>query len=265
VRLQAEGRKPPIYCWPGLGGYTMNLRRLAGKIALDQPFYGVQAYGIDNGETPYSTIKEMAAKDVEMIRQFQPAGPYTLWGYSFGARVAFEAAYQLEQSGAQVEHLFLIAPGSPKLATQGDPTFNGAPGYDHKAYVTILASVFLGGIAGPEVEACLAAVADEDSFVAFIAHRFRSLGADLVRRIARVVYQTYEFKYSFRELAERTIHAPLTIFKAQGDDYSFLENSSGYSAAAPVIVNLKADHYGLLKEPDLDELVAAIRIRVRAR
>jgi amino acid adenylation domain-containing protein len=264
VRLQADGTKPPIYCWPGLGGYTMNLRRLAGKLTLDQPFYGVQAYGINHGEAPYPTIKEMAAKDVEMIRQLQPTGPYTLWGYSFGARVAFEAAYQLEQSGARVEHLFLIAPGSPKLATQDDPTFNGAPGYGNKAYVTILASVFLGGITGAEVEACVATVTDEDSFVAFISDRFKSLGAELIRRITRVVYQTYEFKYSFRELAERTVRAPLTIFKAQGDDYSFLENRSGYSAAAPTIVDLEADHYGLLKDPSLDELVAAIRARVRA-
>jgi hypothetical protein len=114
------------------------------------------------------------------------------------------------------------------------------------------------------VEECLATVTDEDSFVAFIRDKFKTLGGDLIRRIVRVVYQTYEFKYSFRELAERTISAPLTIFKAQGDDYSFLESSSGYSTATPVIINLKADHYSMLKEPKLDELVTAIRNRGRA-
>ncbi|WP_338494654.1 thioesterase domain-containing protein [Streptomyces sp. SJL17-4] len=57
----------------------------------------------------------MAAADVEAIRRRQPAGPYTLWGYSFGARVAFESAHLLEAAGEQVENLFLIAPGSPKV------------------------------------------------------------------------------------------------------------------------------------------------------
>jgi thioesterase domain-containing protein/acyl carrier protein len=264
VRLQASGRELPVYCWPGLGGFTMNLRMLASKSEIDRPFYGIQAYGINQDEVAYSTIKEMAAKDVEMIRERQPRGPYTLWGYSFGARVAFEAAFQLERSGARVDNLFLIAPGSPKLATKDEPTFSGALSYGNKAYVTILFSVFSGTIAGPELEACLAAATDEDRFVAFISERFTNLGSELIRRIVKVVYQTYEFKYSFRELAERTVAAPLTVFKARGDDYSFLESSSGYSAAAPVVIDLEADHYSMLKEPGLDELVRAIRHRVHA-
>ena len=90
----------------------MNLRLLASKMGGDQPFFGVQAHGINPGETPYATIKEMAAEDIKAIKRQQPTGPYTLWGYSFGARVAFETAYQLEQAGEQVDHLFLIAPGS---------------------------------------------------------------------------------------------------------------------------------------------------------
>jgi amino acid adenylation domain-containing protein len=262
VRLHAAGNNAPIYCWPGLGGYVMNLRLLAGKLEVFRPFYGVQAYGINQGEAPYPTIGEMAARDIEAIRRLQPSGPYMLWGYSFGARVAFETAYQLERSGERVEGLILIAPGSPKLATQDGPSFSGAPGYASKAFVTILFSVFAGCITGPELDECLATVVDEDSFVAFISARFKDLGRDLIRRIVRVVYRTYEFKYSFRELAERTIKAPLTIFKARGDDYSFLENSSGYSTEVPTIVDLEADHYGLLKEPGLAELVTALRQRL---
>jgi thioesterase domain-containing protein len=41
----------------------------------------------------------MAAADLTEIRGVQPAGPYTLWRYSFGAPVAFEAAWQWEQAG----------------------------------------------------------------------------------------------------------------------------------------------------------------------
>ncbi|WNG43375.1 amino acid adenylation domain-containing protein [Archangium minus] len=263
VRLQAEGTKNPIYCWPGLGGYTMNLRVLASKMGTERPFYGVQAHGLNKDETPYPTIKEMAAEDIKLIKRLQPVGPYTLWGYSFGARVAFETAYQLEQSGERVEHLFLIAPGMPKVRVQDASLHGSEPTYTNKAYVTILFSVFAGSITGPVLDECLKVAKDEESFASFISGRFENLDPELVKRIIKIVAQTYSFKYEFRELAERELSAPITIFKAQGDDYSFIENSSGYSAKAPAVMNLEADHYGLLKEPSIGELLKMIRYRLR--
>ncbi|MFC4586534.1 amino acid adenylation domain-containing protein [Sphaerisporangium corydalis] len=262
VRLQPQGTGAPVYCWPGLGGFTMNLRTLAGRMGVERPFYGVQAHGINAGETPYATIREMAAEDVRMIRELQPDGPYTLWGYSFGARVAFETAYQLEQAGQQVENLFLIAPGSPKVRV-GDVLIDGDdPSYDNPAYVTILFSVFAGGISGPLLAECLRVATDDDSFTSFICRSFSDLDVDQVRRIVRIVSQTFQLKYTFRELTERRIAAPITIFKAQGDDYSFIEGNSGYSAEPPAVADLEADHYSLLREPDIGELVRAIRHRL---
>lgn len=265
VRLEATGSKPPVYCWPGLGGYTMNLRLLATKLGIDQPFYGVQAHGINKDETPYSTIREMAAEDIQIIKRLQPTGPYTLWGYSFGARVAFETAYQLEQAGEQVANLFLIAPGSPKVRETDASDHGREPSYGNRAYVTILFSVFMGSISGPALDECLRAAKDEDSFTAFISARLKDLDPEVIRRIIRIVQQTYEFKYSFHELAERRLRAPITIFKARGDDYSFIENSSGYSSTAPTIIELEADHYGLLKDQGVDELVKMIRHRLFAK
>lgn len=90
---------------------------------------------------------------------------------------------------------------------------------------------------------------DEDSFASFIADRYRHLDRDLVKRVMRVVQRTYQFRYTFDELLERRISAPVTIFKARGDDYSFIENSSGYSAHNPAVVEIEADHYGILKAP----------------
>ena len=255
VRLRASGSRNPVFCWPGLGGYTMNLRLLASKVGEERPFYGVQAHGINEGELPYATIKEMAAEDIKAIRRLQPVGPYTLWGYSFGARVAFETAWQLEQAGERVENLFLIAPGSPKVRVPEEFAHSGAPSYANRAYVTILFSVFAGSITDPALSECLEAARDDDSFAAFICSRLKDLDVELVKRITRIVRQTYEFKYAFRELAERRLSAPITLFKARGDDYSFIENSSGYSAVPPTVIDLEADHYGVLKNPGIDELV----------
>ncbi|MGW1075020.1 amino acid adenylation domain-containing protein [Streptomyces sp. NPDC002537] len=261
VRMRRKGAQPPVFCWPGLGGYTMNLRLLAGRAETDRPFYGVQAHGINEGETPYATIKEMAAADVEEIRRIQPEGPYTLWGYSFGARVAFETAYQLERAGERVENLFLIAPGNPKVRTA---ELRRESSYANEAYVTILFSVFAGAISGPLLDECLKAAHDDESFAAFIGENIGSLDPELVRRVIRIVHRTYSFEYAFHELAERRLDAPVTIFKARGDDYSFIENSSGYSAAEPTVIDLEADHYSMLKDPDIGELVARIGDRIRS-
>ncbi|MFF3018302.1 amino acid adenylation domain-containing protein [Streptomyces sp. NPDC057939] len=258
VRLHQEGTGRPVLCWPGLGGYPMNLRTLAGEIGLGRSFYGIQAHGINEGESPYASIGEMAAADIAAIKELQPSGPYTLWGYSFGARVAFETAYQLEQAGETVENLFLIAPGSPAVRAENGAVYGREASYANKAYTTILFSVFTGSISGPDLEKCLEVGKDEQSFAEFIGE-LKGIDVDLAKRIIDVVGQTYEFEYSFHELAERTLTAPVTIFKARGDDYSFIENSSGYSATPPTVIDLDADHYSLLRTPDIGELVKHIR------
>ncbi|MFF7654532.1 amino acid adenylation domain-containing protein [Streptomyces sp. NPDC007983] len=262
LRLHSEGAKSPVFCWPGLGGYPMNLQQLATGANLDRPFYGVQAHGINDGETPYPTIRDMAAADVAEIRRIQPEGPYTLWGYSFGARVAFETAWQLEDAGEQVENLFLICPGNPEVRETEGKQYGREATYRNPAYLTILYSVFTGSISGPDRDRCLETVRNEDEFVAFIHELLPQLDGALIRRITRIVEATYEFEYSFRELSERTLNTPVTIFKATGDDYSFIEGSSGYSATPPTMVKLAGDHYSVLKEKGVGELISAIHTRL---
>ena len=257
VRLSSEGSKNPIYCWPGLGGYPMSLGLLADQINLDRPFYGVQAYGINQGEEPFSSISEMATEDIKEIKRIQPVGPYTIWGYSFGARVAFEVAHQLEQSGEEVENLFLIAPGSPKVKVANETVDHQSANFNNKTYVAILFSVFARSITGPALEECFKVSKDEDSFASFIA-RYKKLDLELVKRIVKIVHLTYEAEYTFAELEERQIAAPITIFKADGDDYSFIESHSGYSQKPPTVIYLPVNHYSLLKSSGVYDLVKMI-------
>ncbi|WP_328318654.1 amino acid adenylation domain-containing protein [Streptomyces sp. NBC_00388] len=259
--LHDNGAGQPVFCWPGLGGYPMNLRTLAAESAAGGPFYGIQAAGINDGETPFATIGEMAAADIAEIRAVQPEGPYTLWGYSFGARVAFEAAWQLEQAGHKVDEVLLICPGNPTVGIAEGEQYSREAALTNPVYTAVLLSVFLGRIGGPELAACLRTVRDEEGFVAFVHEAVPALDPGVIRRITRIVAATYEFDYTFGELVERRLAAPVTLFKAAGDDYSFIEGRSGYSAAPPKVVELTGDHYQVLREHGVAELVRAIRAR----
>ncbi|MFJ9774934.1 hypothetical protein ACIRVF_27420 [Kitasatospora sp. NPDC101157] len=167
------------------------------------------------------------------------------------------------RAGREVAEVLLICPGSPEVRRAGGRRHGREASYADAGYVTILFSVFSGAISGPEPERCPAETVDEDTFVACVHRMLPALGEEVIRRIARIVGGTYEFEYSFREPAERRPAAPVTVFKASGDDDSFIEGSAGYSAAPPTVVELAGDHYGVLKEHGVLELAAALRAVAR--
>ncbi|MGW2047355.1 amino acid adenylation domain-containing protein [Streptomyces sp. NPDC001858] len=262
--LRTEGGRPPVFCWPGLGGVTMNLRLLAARAPGERPVYGVQAHGVNEGETPFASIEEMAAADVAALRRIQPEGPYTLWGYSFGARVAFEAAWQLERAGERVAELFLLAPGSPRVAGAARGSGPTAPGatvadFADPVFTAVLFSVFAGTVRGPAVEECLRTASDAESFARFVERRFPQLDPGLIRRVVAVVRRTYGFTRDDVDPAARRVSAPVTVFRARDDEPSFIERAPGRTASPPTVVQLESDHYGALREPGVGELIKALR------
>ncbi|MCC8465799.1 amino acid adenylation domain-containing protein [Photorhabdus bodei] len=253
--LQEKDAGLPVFCWPGLGGYPMNLHLLATQICTDRSFYGIQAYGINEGEVPYSTIAEMVIQDITEIKKLQPTGPYTLWGYSFGSVLAFEAAYQLERAGEHVEKVVLIAPGLSKIKyhVNSTGTENGST-YQNNELISLLFSVFAGTSHSSALNECLANVIDEQSFVSFVHKHYPTLAPTLIVRIARIVIQTYGQKYSATELQERIIKAPITVFNARDDAVSFIEEATPYLKHPPENINLNVDHFEVLKESGVNEL-----------
>ncbi|MET7289576.1 amino acid adenylation domain-containing protein [Streptomyces sp. NPDC005573] len=264
VPLQPQGAATPLYCWPGLGGYPMNLRPLAGALGTARPVFGVQAHGINAGEIPFASVRDMALADIAAIREIQPSGPYLLCGYSFGARVAFETAYQLEQAGERVEHLFLVAPGHPRLRPEDAAGATGDADFADRAFMAVLFSVFAGTVSGPVLDECLRTVTDADSFVAFVTVRFPGLDEALVRAVTAIVRQTYSVTYEFEELSGRRLNTPVTVVKAADDNYSFIESRQGYTTRPATVRRLSAGHYALLREPHVAELAALVLDRLSA-
>jgi amino acid adenylation domain-containing protein len=108
VTIQPAGANPPFFCIHGAGGNVLLYRDLARHLGPDQPFYGLQAQGLD-GRRPFLTrIEDMAAHYIREIRLCEPYGPYYLGGYCLGGTIAFEMARQLEAVGEEVALLALF-------------------------------------------------------------------------------------------------------------------------------------------------------------
>ncbi len=111
VALQPGGARRPFFCVHPGGGNALCYRELSGHVGADQPFYALQAPGIDGIRPPLPTVEEMAAEYIRAIRQVQPEGPYAIGGWSFGGIVAYEIAVQLTDQGQQVAPLVIIDAG----------------------------------------------------------------------------------------------------------------------------------------------------------
>jgi thioesterase domain-containing protein/acyl carrier protein len=113
IPLQPNGVHPPFFCIHPGGGGVLYYRDLAKCIGEDQPFFGIQAEGLD-GAIKWRRIEEIAARYIEEIQQIQPNGPYFLGGLCFGGITAFEMAQQFRAKGENVALLALLdtyAPG----------------------------------------------------------------------------------------------------------------------------------------------------------
>jgi thioesterase domain-containing protein len=117
VPLRPVGSRLPFYCVHGKDGNVLEFSSLTRYCDSDQPFYGIQALGLNGKEPRPSSVEEMAVRYLQEIRAMQPQGPYCLGGSSFGGMVAYEIAQQLVAQGEEVGALVLFdthAPGYPR-------------------------------------------------------------------------------------------------------------------------------------------------------
>ncbi len=102
-----EGIQPLFFVHPS-GGSVHHYSELAHHLPKAQPFYGIQAKGLDNKDELQTSIEAMAATYVDLIVEKQPEGPYHIGSWSFGVIIAYEMAQQLRKMGKEVGLLILF-------------------------------------------------------------------------------------------------------------------------------------------------------------
>ena len=105
IALQPRGDLPSFFCVHSIGGDAVQYRLLAKYMGEDRPLYAFHRRADDDLS---ASVPVLAARYIALMRQTQPAGPYHLGGYSFGAIVAYEMARQLVAAGDEVADLLVV-------------------------------------------------------------------------------------------------------------------------------------------------------------
>lgn len=105
VPIQPDGPQPPFFWF-----HSQLVSFLPGYLGQNQPVYAFIAQGVDGKRARYRTTKDISAHYLRELRAVQPAGPYFLGGFCWGAQIAFAIANQLLHDGEDVALLFLVEP-----------------------------------------------------------------------------------------------------------------------------------------------------------
>ncbi|WP_326841138.1 amino acid adenylation domain-containing protein [Streptomyces sp. NBC_01558] len=98
---------PRLFCVHPGGGSTHPYRALAQRLAGAFTVYGVQAPGLNAGESPLVGFEDIADRYWREIRRVQPEGPCTILGWSTGAVIAHAMGVRDPQA---VAALLLLEP-----------------------------------------------------------------------------------------------------------------------------------------------------------
>jgi amino acid adenylation domain-containing protein len=112
VLIQPVGKGAPFFCVHPAGGTVFCYRELAAALGEEQPFFGLQAQGLDGEHAPHTRLEDMATHYIGALREVQPHGPYHLGGWSLGGNIAYEMACQLREQGEEVALLALLDAGA---------------------------------------------------------------------------------------------------------------------------------------------------------
>jgi amino acid adenylation domain-containing protein len=228
IRPQGDGR--PFFCVHPSGGNVLCYAALArhlGELEPRQPFYGLQAPGLQPGASPGGTVEERAELYRQALQAVQPHGPYRLGGWSMGGVVAFEMARQFLAQGEAVERVVLIDASAP----------TGAPpqSLDDAA----LAAHFTADLAAAGTAAADLPAAD-------------------LERLRGVFIGNYRAMLQYRP---EPLPVPLLLIRARRGlavDDPRPDLGWGPATAALTVEEIDGDHYSIVQPPAVATLAALV-------
>jgi thioesterase domain-containing protein/acyl carrier protein len=252
VPIQPGGNKRPLFLIHPAGGHVFPFVPLAHCLGPDQPCYGLQAKGLEEGQEPHTRIEDMAACYVEAIRTVQSEGPYLLAGWSMGGEIAFEMAQQLHAQNQSVALLALLDARVPSsVETLADADLEA----------TLLADVARYFGLSPDLRESLALLS-KDELLASVLEKGKKAGlipADIEALQAQRLLDLCKSDFrASRNYTLRRYPGRLTLFKASEDlSRASSDPTLGWSDWAEGGVDVQmvpGNHANMVYQPNVETL-----------
>ncbi|TDT93701.1 amino acid adenylation domain-containing protein [Azorhizobium sp. AG788] len=95
IHLRSTGRRPMLYCFPGLLVSTREYVKLVDHLGPDQPATGFICYSLAEDKGREASVTEITARYAELVRTHSKGEPCFFLGWSWGGLLAYEAARML--------------------------------------------------------------------------------------------------------------------------------------------------------------------------
>jgi thioesterase domain-containing protein/acyl carrier protein len=261
---QQSSAKPPFFCVHALGGNVLEYYDLARHLGSDQPFYGLQAVGLDGSRAPHTRVEDMAAHYIKEMRDLQPEGPYFIGGRSLGGMVAFEMAQQLRAQGQAVGLLALLDtyPSGYAKLFRNEATLRAALGRGlrrTKAHLANLRSLSVNeGLSYLVKKARFA----PRKLKSQVWRRFYGSYEKLGRPLPRALRDVKEFNsLAVRSYTPQVYDGHVTLFWASADLRTSIDLVEGWRALAGdgiEVHEIPGSHLDIIKEPHVGELASKL-------
>ncbi len=108
ICVYSEGRDPKLVFVHTANTGSAAYYRLADRIGELVSFAVIEPFNLYHMEKAVYGIRNIAKKYIEILKAYQPEGPYILGGWCYGGMVAHEMACHLAGSGEEVRHLIMF-------------------------------------------------------------------------------------------------------------------------------------------------------------
>jgi amino acid adenylation domain-containing protein/non-ribosomal peptide synthase protein (TIGR01720 family) len=242
------GDGAPFYCVHPAGGNVLCYGDLA-RLLRPQPFYALQARGVEGDDPPFDDLPAMAARYLQDVRARQATGPYLLGGWSLGGLVAYEMARQLTAAGQRVELLVMMDTPTPELV--GDLPDDAA----------MLARLLEGRIAIDLERLRAMPAADRLGYVLAEAERVHAVPPGMNPERARQLFDVYATHLAaVQRYNPAPLDAPVRLLRAAQTDISVPDYGWQRLITGDLrVLVVPGNHETILWPPNVQQLADVVR------
>ncbi len=253
-----------LFCIPGAGGNIVSFYALAQGIEGAYKVYGCKAQGLENDAPILETVEAIATQYIKEIQEIDPQGPYHLAGYSFGSKVVYEMAYQLQNQGFEVAQL-VIFDGEP----YADVVTTVSEEYSRETHLLEMYQLIAAYYQQEEVKPIEATLLKGKTFEEQMDIVYDQIQEQNMAYINRTVFkrfialhikhthaaQTYDPKY--KELIKAI---PIQLYQtAQNETLELTNRWYQASKLLPIAIQVEGAHLSMLQEPFVQQIITHLK------